>query len=173
MSKRIYPHKRVRYWYAYDIDEICALFADLGLHEQTVRKWIKKNGLETIDKGKPALVYGHNLIDHLKRNNNANKCETPFDKLYCFSCQDARTIFKRQIHIEHKGQYLNVKGVCSECKTRMNKGYKLADFTALKRMFILTDLSQLYDCHTPPYKTQIQAQQKTPVNESLQSDLFL
>jgi hypothetical protein len=172
MSKRLYPHKCVRYWYAYDIEEICALFADLGLHEQTVRKWVK-NGLKTIDAGKPMLIYGQHLIDYLKRNNNANKCETPFDKLYCFSCQDARAIFKRQIHVDHKGQYLNVKGVCSECKKGMNKGYKLADFSRLKKIFILADVSELYDCANSPDKTQIHAQDKQPVSESLLSDLFL
>ena len=70
MSRRLYPHKRVRYWYAYDIDDICTLFSEFSLHPQTVRKWIN-DGLKTIDKCKPSLVYGNDLIAYL----NFCKCK--------------------------------------------------------------------------------------------------
>lgn len=40
MPRRLYPHNRVRYWYAYTTDEITTLFNDLGLHKQTIRSWI-------------------------------------------------------------------------------------------------------------------------------------
>lgn len=171
MSKRLYPHKRVRYWYAYDIDDICALFSDLGLHPQTIRKWIK-NGLNTTDAGKPALVYGQDLIAYLKKNNNANKCKTAFVHLYCMKCQDARPVFRNQISVEQKSQFLKVQGACRGCKKPMFKNYKLSDFPALRKKFTLVGVSELYDFRTPTYKTQIHAQEESPGSESAQGELF-
>lgn len=77
MSRRLYAHNRVRYWYAYDLDEICTLYSDTGLHVQTVRAWIK-NGVKTIDGGKPALVYGHDLIAFFKRHNAKGQMRPAF-----------------------------------------------------------------------------------------------
>lgn len=171
MSRRLYPHRRVRYWYAYDIDDICALFSDFGLHPQTVRKWIK-DGLKTIDAGKPALVYGYDLIAHLKKNNSANKCETAFGEMYCMGCQDARHIFRNKISVDQKAQFLKVQGVCRECKKPMYKSYKLSDFPALRKKFTLVGVLELYDFEASTGKTHIQAQQQNAVIESLQGELF-
>ncbi len=68
MSKRLYSHRYVKYWYAYDIDDICALFSKTGLHPQTVRAWIKR-GLKVIGSGRPTLIYGNDLIMYLKEQN--------------------------------------------------------------------------------------------------------
>ena len=171
MSRRLYPHKRVRYWYAYDLDDICALFSDIGLHTQTVRKWIK-NGLKTIGTGKPALVYGNDLIAYLKKNNTANKCKTEFDKFFCMGCQDARYIFQNKITITQKSQFLHIKAICRTCKKPMFKNYKLSDFSKLKNKFVLVDVSQLYDCEISSGKTHIHAQKQDGLNESSQGELF-
>jgi len=171
MSRRLYPHKRVRYWYAYDVDDICTLFSDLGLHPQTVRKWIK-NGLKTMDAGKPALVYGHDLIAYLKKNNNANKCKTAFDEIYCMGCQDARPLFRNKIAVEQKSQFLKVQGACRECKKPMFKNYKLSDFPALRQKFTLVGVLELYDFEAPTNKTHIHAQEPNITNESIQGELF-
>jgi len=161
----------VRYWYAYDIDDICALFSDFGLHPQTVRKWIK-DGLKTIDAGKPTLVYGHDLIVHLKKNNSANKCKTAFDEIYCMGCQDARPIFRNKISVEQTAQFLRVQGVCRECKRLMFKNYKLTDFPTLRNKFKLVGVLELYDFEATTDKTHIQAQEQNPSTESAQGELF-
>lgn len=171
MSKRLYPHNRVRYWYAYDIDDICALFSDLGLHVQTVRKWIK-NGLKTIDGGKPSLIYGNDLIAYLKKNNEGNKCKTAFNEMYCFTCQDARPVFKSQVSLSQEKPFIKAQGVCRECKKPMFKSYKIADYSKLKRTFTLVDVLELYDPAISTDKTHIHAEEQNAVNESLQMDLF-
>ena len=173
MSKRLYPHNHVRYWYAYDLDEICALFADTGLHIQTVRKWINKDGLKTTDTGKPVLVYGYDLIDFLKRQNDKDKCKTSFEQLYCMKCHDARPVFQNKITIElHKGGFLRACGHCRACKSRMFKSYKMEDCGALKRTFHVVDVLELYDCAIPTDKTHIPAQDEMRANESPQMELF-
>lgn len=171
MSKRLYPHNRIRYWYAYDLDEICAVYADLGLHAQTIRKWTRQ-GLNTIDAGKPVLIYGHDLIDYLKKSNSKNKCQTAFDEMYCMACQDARHVFRTQISIIQAAQFLKVQGVCRECKKCMFKNYKMIDFPKLRQRFTVLDVLELYDGTVSSDKTHIQAQVNSAQNESLQGELF-
>jgi hypothetical protein len=161
----------VRYWYSYELTEICTLFSDLGLHPQTVRKWIK-SGLPTIDKGKPALIYGHDLILFLKMRNDASKCPTEFGQIYCFKCKDARHIFRNLISVKPKPNFLEVQAVCRECKARMLQSYKLCSFPRLRNKFTLVDLSELYDLSVSSYKTHIGVQEEKCVTESAQGELF-
>lgn len=165
MAKRLYPHKRVKYWHTYDVEDICALFAEFGLHTQTVRKWVK-NGLKTIDKGKPALIYGNDLVRFLKEQNTKHKCKTGFSEMFCMKCQDARPIFQRKVSIKQKAKTLSVSGYCRECKTIMFKSYKMGDLSKIKRVFQLVDVLELYDCEASPCKTHLQAHKIIPLNES-------
>ena len=171
MSRRLYPHKRVRYWYAYDTDEITTLFSDFGLHPQTIRSWIKA-GLKTIDRGKPALIYGNDLISFLKNRNDQNKCETVFDQFYCMKCKDAQHVFQKTISLEHQGQFLRARGQCRQCKSRMYKSYSLTAYPQLQKIFKLVGVSELYDCLSPTDKTHLNTQDKTPPSESGQGSLF-
>jgi len=171
MSRRLYSHTRVRYWFAYDVDDICTTFADLGLHPQTVRKWIK-NGLKTIDGGKPALIYGNDLIAYLKNQNTKNKCTTEFDQLFCMTCQDARPVFQKRIVVEQKRQFLKVSGRCRQCKTTMFKSYKMEAFPELRRGFVLVDVLELYDFEVSSDKTHIATQKQSPASEPVQGRLF-
>jgi hypothetical protein len=171
MSKRLYPHNRVRYWFAYDIDEICTTFSDLGLHPQTVRKW-RKNGLKTIDGGKPALIYGNDLIVFLKDKNTENKCITEFDQLFCMACKDARHVFQNKIIAKQKQTLLKVSGLCRKCKTTMFQNYKLSDFPRLRKSFDLVEVLELYDCEHGSGKTHVAPRIETTINESAQGSLF-
>lgn len=121
-----------------------------------------------MDAGKPALVYGHDLIAYLKKNNNANKCKTAFDEIYCMGCQDARPIFRNKIAVEQKTQFLKVQGVCRECKKPMFKNYKLSDFPALRQKFTLLGVLELYDFEVSTDKTHIRAQEQNALSESMQ-----
>lgn len=173
MSKRSYPHNRVRYWYAYELDEICALFShkDKPVHIQTVRAWMK-NGLKAIDKSRPTLIYGNNLIEYLKKKNSSGKCKTEFDQMFCMKCKDARPVYQNKIVLALNENKLKAQGLCRTCKTKMNKGYKIDDSQRLRRTFVTVDVLQLSDCSNPPSKTHLCAQVIVPLNESSQLSLF-
>lgn len=171
MSGRLYPHGRIRYWYAYDIEDICTLFNDLGLHPQTVRKWIK-DGLPTVDTGKPILIYGNNLIEWLKKRNYSNKCSTELNQMFCMKCQDARQVFQRQISIDQNGRFLKVKGICRNCKTIMNKNYKLAVLPELRQLFKVVDVLQLDDSAKSTCKTHFHTKDRSGSNKPEQGELF-
>ena len=165
MSKRIYSHKRIKYWYAYSIDDICALYAEFELHAQTVRKWCK-GGLKTIDSGKPALIYGYDFIEFLKSQNSKNKCKTAFDEMFCLSCQDARPIYQRKVMIEQEAKTLSLSGHCRACKTTMFKFYKIEDYYEIKRTFKQVGVLELYDCNASSCKTHIETDTTTLPSES-------
>jgi len=171
VSRRLYTHKSVRYSYSYDIDDVCSLFSNTGLHPQTVRAWIK-NGLKTVDSGRPILIYGDDLISYLKTQNSKNKCKTEFDEFFCMKCKDARNIFRNKIVIEHKNNFLKANGYCRECKTSMYKSYKMEDFPQLRKNFSLVDVLELYDCVSNTDKTHLHAHKESNTNESLQGNLF-
>ena len=89
------------------------------------------------------------------------------------ACQDARPVYQSRISANQKAAFLQVQAVCRECKSRMFKNYKLADFSKLKRQFKLVDVSQLYDCANTTGKTHIPSQVESVTSETLQGDLFL
>ena len=171
MSRRLYSHNRVKYWYCYDIDEICNLFSSHKLHHQTVRAWLKK-GLKKIDSGKPILVYGNDLIKFLKDQNTKNKCSLRFLEFYCMKCRDARTAYRKKVLLEKKGNLLRAKCHCPKCKTLMNKSYKLSVLGVLRRKFRVVDVLELYDCKSRTDKTHLALQNEKASNESLQTCLF-
>ena len=109
--------------------------------------------------------------------NEANKCKTAFDEMFCMSCKDAKKPLKRQIQLmpENK-KFLRVKAICQSCKNQMFKSYKLDDLQKLKQKFDVVQLLQLYDCKNPPSKTpffnQDEDSKKESKNKQLQFDLF-
>lgn len=172
MSKRLYSHGRIKYWFTYDIDDVCAVFSDKKLHAQTIRTWINKDGLQTLDKGRPILIYGYDLIAFLKKKNTKNKCVTEFDHIFCMKCQDARPVFQKRIIVEQKNRSLHVKGRCRECKSIMCQNYKMDVLSKLKITFTLVDALELYDCEGNTDKTHLEAPKKNITNESGQGCLF-
>ncbi len=171
MGKKLYPLARIKYWYAYDIDEVCALYRSHFLHPQTVRKWIKQ-GLATIDGRRPTLIYGHNLKAFLGGLNASGKCKTQFHEMFCFSCKDAYTPYKRRVSLESCNGSLKAKAHCSACHTVMHKSYKMDDITRLKQTFRVVDVSELYDSLPSPLKTHLDTGDKKPLSASTQLELF-
>lgn len=147
------------------------MFADIGLHVQTVRTWVKE-GLKTIDKGKPALIYGFDLIQFLKARNTKNKCATDFDQLFCMNCKDARHVYQNKIMVAQKGRVLQVHGLCRVCKRKMFQSYKLEALPQLRKSFKLVEALELYDCPVPTDKTQIPMIDEKRISESAQRSLF-
>ena len=171
MGKRIYPLNKIKYWYCYDINDICDLYQEVDLSDRTIFSWIKK-GLVKIDNKRPFLIRGYDLKNFLGKMNKSNKCQTKFDQMFCMSCKDARNFYQNQITIEMKNNFLAVKTICRTCKSTMNKSYKLDNFGELKRKFNMVEKLQLSDCKTPPLKTDLQIQEKINLKQLNLIDLI-
>jgi len=172
MGKRIYPLNLIMHWYCYDIEEICRLYKDYNLHPQTVRNWIR-DGLLTIDKGKPALIYGDYLKDFLGNLNTSSKCKTEFEQMFCFGCKQGKSPHKRQIKLEQAANFVRAKAICCDCKNTMNKSYKIDDIPKLRTFFHVVDVLQLDDCEDNTVKTHIPKQCNALLNESPQMEFLL
>lgn len=168
MSRRLYTIKNLSSWQTYDIEEVCRIFK---LHKQTVRSWIKQ-GLKTIDKGRPTLIHGSNLIEYLQEQNSRGKCSLEFDQFFCMKCKDACYAYRNYIAVNDKERVLYVKAKCRECKTTMCKSYQLAAFPKLRKMFRVVDVSELDDCVVSTFKTHIEESLEISADESLQYDIF-
>lgn len=168
---RNYPLKRIRYWYAYDVDEICALYKDTKLHPQTVLGWIKA-GLKTSDSARPFLIMGHELSTFLGNRNKAQTHSTQLHEIFCMGCQDIKIPYRKQVCFTKQGYLHNIKAVCPDCKKIINKGIKLEVYPVIKKFYAVVDVSQLYDCPATTDKTHLFAQLHTQPNEPLQGELF-
>lgn len=168
MSKKNYPLRRIRYWYVYDVDEICALF---GVHHRTVLGWVKK-GLPTIDGSKPFLVFGNDLIKFLGKQNAAGKHKTELNEIFCMSCQDIKQPLKRQVQIAQSGHLTNMKGRCPDCKKIMCKGIKIENLYKIKIFFAVVDVLQLYDSANTTANTHLIAHEAVQPSEPPQREMF-
>lgn len=168
---RNYPLKRIRYWYAYDIDEVCGLYIDFNLHPQTVLGWIKA-GLVTADGTKPFLIMGHQLVEFLGNRNKAQKHKTQIHEIFCMSCRDIKTPYKKQVGIVKNGYLHNMKGICPDCKKTMNKGISLDNYPAIKKFYAVVDVLQLYDCEVATATTHLPVQIAMQPTEPVQGELF-
>ena len=171
MGKRIYSLQGIRRCYSYDVEEICALYKKQRLHAQTVRAWIRE-GLRTIDKGRPTLIYGNDLCMFLGELNTKHKVKTQLYELLCMKCKDARPPYLKQISLEHENKYVKMKALCSVCQTKMNKSCKLEDIPRLREKFKVVEVLELYDSTTPPSNTHLEAYNKDAICEHQQWELF-
>jgi hypothetical protein len=165
MGKRIYPLNKIKYWYCYDIDDICRLYSKYKLHSKTVLEW-KKRGLPTIDSRNPALFYGVCLAKFLGKMNESNKCKTAFDEFFCMTCKETKKPFKKQIQLTPENtNFLRLKAICQDCKNPMFQNYKLDDLQKLKREFDVVEILELYDYKNPPLNTPFLNQAKDDKKE--------
>lgn len=171
MGKRIYSLQAIRYWFCYDVEEVCAMYKRYSLHPQTVRQWIK-DGLPTIDQRKPTLIYGAELKAFLGKMNSAHKCQTAFDQMFCLKCRDAKTPYQKRVQLEQTKNYVKAKAHCLSCKTIMNKTYKMDDVPKLRFIFRVGDLLELDDSNICPVKTHIHACEEKQSSEPRQLELF-
>lgn len=171
MLKRHYPLQGIKYWYAYNTGEICSLYAKQKLHQKTILKWLKM-GLKKVDGKKPILIYGNDLKEFLGKQNKLRKNKTELAEIFCLKCREPKIPYKKQIAIEKRGNFHNIKAVCPTCKSKINKGIGFDDFAELKKLYAVVDVSQLYDCNNSPRSTPLQAQNKVGVKELSQMQLF-
>lgn len=104
---------------SYEIGEIAQLY---GLHPNTVRGWIKRDGLEPVDRRKPILIKGSVLRAFLEARKATAKRPCPPGHLYCFSCRVPRkaAVGMADFHRRQAGAG-NLQAICEVCGTLMHR----------------------------------------------------
>lgn len=130
---------------SYTIKQICQIYADRKLNEQTVRKWIKKEGLKSFGPQNKRLIQGSDLKPFLENKNNPKNLPMAFECFKCLKCK-CRSIPRDQIISITKRQIgtINATGICPLCSGDLYKIFKggdiekLHDFFAVKKHVVET-----------------------------------
>ena len=114
-----YPNPgRIKLHYSYQVDELARIS---GAHRNTVRSWIKQ-GLPTIDSGRPVLIRGHDAREFLARRRREAKSACPPGHLYCFKCRSPRLPAGRMADYTPSTRGAgNLSAICSVCERWMNR----------------------------------------------------
>ena len=141
--KRKHNYHRIKKNYSHSIAEICDT---LGVHKNTALRWIKEEGLKTIDDRKPFLIHGTDLKEFLQKRQDGQKVKNKNDdKIFCVKCQKHQRPFGNLIDIfmftKTRG---NLQGLCEVCDTKIFKGFGIKKLELIKKTF---DVGQVHDSH--------------------------
>ena len=82
-----YPNpRRAKIHRPYTVEELATA---LGVHKQTIRRWIKQ-GLRPIDSGRPTVLRGNDVRVFLEGRRTKAKRPCAPGEIYCFKCRVPR-----------------------------------------------------------------------------------
>ena len=123
MAKR-YPNPQlVKIQRSYTVEDAAKV---LGKHKNTVRNWVK-DGLATIDKKRPMLILGHDLVAFIKKRRTKNKQSCKPGELFCVRCRVPK--FPGGDMAEYSPiteKFGNLTAICPDCHSIMNQRVSLA-----------------------------------------------
>lgn len=112
---RKYKYNLVRSRRSYIPAEIARL---LGVSARTVFRWIKKDGLQVMEKNKnPLLIMGDELKRFIKKMNKKKKVKLKSDEMYCLKCRKPVKGINETITIRETGKVIGKEKRKQECKS--------------------------------------------------------
>lgn len=107
----------------------------LGAAKGTIRRWIKCAGLPALSAQKPILILGSDLVEFLARSKPPRQpCQ--FDECYCLKCREPRRPAGGMVDlIPTKSANFNMRGLCPECGSWINKRIRCDAIPALEQAF--------------------------------------
>jgi hypothetical protein len=134
---KYYNPQLVKQYRSYTVEQICDLFKGKKLHPQTVRDWVKSNGLQTVAQ-KPIVIYGAVLKDFIEKRNVSHKKQLEFNQLNCLKCKEYISPKDNTISIyKNKNGSLKVLAICPFCNGNVARFYKKNEQPKLDVTFII------------------------------------
>jgi predicted Zn-ribbon and HTH transcriptional regulator len=133
---KYYNHKLIKNTRSYTVKQICELFKDKGLHEQTIRSWVKDSGLPIVRK-RPLLIHGSDLVNFIKNRNNKHQKTLEFHQFKCVKCGTIDSPKNNEIIniIRNANGSLSAKAICKHCDTKINKTYSSKHLHKIEYIF--------------------------------------
>ncbi len=132
MAKRLNPNM-AKIHRSYTVEEVAGLFL---VHKNTVRTWVKNEGLPVCDNQKPLLILGGDLRKFIKDRNNKRKRKCKPYEMYCVGCKLPRKPAENMVDYEPdtdtKGR---LTGLCPFCGCIINKFISLAAYADIQQYF--------------------------------------
>tara|TARA_A100000164_G_scaffold361557_1_gene376503 strand:+ start:812 stop:1393 length:582 start_codon:yes stop_codon:yes gene_type:complete len=150
---------------SYTIKQVCQIYADRKLNEQTVRKWIKKEGLKSFGPHNKRLIQGSDLKPFLENKNNPKKPPMAFECFKCLKCK-AHSIPKDQIIsiTKRPNGTINATGICRLCSGKLNKIFKGGDIKRLRVFF--TVKKHIVETRSDSLDTSLKTHMKNAQNKA-------
>ena len=123
MAIRHPNHRLAKIHRNYTVEEIARLF---GVHRNTVREWVKR-GLPTIDRKRPMLVLGRDLVAFVRARRLRNKRTCQPGEIYCVRCRVPQNPAGDMAEYQPGTATLgNLIGICPSCDSLMYRRVNLA-----------------------------------------------
>jgi excisionase family DNA binding protein len=111
----------------------------LGVHRQTIHRWIEDKGLIADKARKPWLIMGGDLKSFLGERRAAGKCKLSMHHIYCFGCKSPQMPDGRIADYKHQTKVTGMlTGLCPDCGAVMNKVICRADLEAIRAKIDVT-----------------------------------
>ncbi len=153
---------------SYTIEQLCSIYQDKKLHPQTIRDWVKCEGLAVISN-RPIIIHGAVFKDFLKKRNDNHRKPLSFEKFKCLTCKTHFVPEDKEISLyNNKNGSFAAKGKCPDCTRINNKFYKKEDEQKLRSIFFLKkpDVMTLGNSLSPSSKTNLNENKKSNLDES-------
>ena len=135
MAKRV-PYRKIKTHRPYTPYEAAQV---LGVHRQTVIRWVKDQGLPADTSSKPWLIEGSDLRTFLGERQIRRKCKLALHMFYCFGCRDGRTAAAKMAdYVQQTTTGGMLTAMCDACGTLMNKAVKWSDLEAIRAKLDVT-----------------------------------
>jgi len=110
--------RRVKIHRTYTVDEAARLF---DKHKNTVRTWIKQ-GLQPIDRRRPTLIHGLELVRFLQNRRKSGKRSCPPGHMYCLKCRSPKRPAASMVdYLPITDTSGNLRALCPDCGTFMHR----------------------------------------------------
>ena len=120
---RKYRVGRIKRLRTYTVGQIAET---LGAHEHTVRLWLTA-GLEAIDRKRPTLVRGEELLRFLAAKRAVRKRTCPPGTIFCVKCREPRRPAGDMADLRELTITLgDLQAICSVCESMMYRRINLA-----------------------------------------------
>lgn len=150
MKKRRPNYRIVKIHRNYTVEKIAKLF---GIHKNTVRHWVKEEGLATIDDKRPMLILGPVLMAFLQARRVKNKRTCKPGELYCVRCRAPRLPAGNMAdYTPVTEKFGNLVAICPDCNAIMNRRVSMArigEFTGKVDISFAEALRRIVERDTP------------------------
>jgi len=120
----------VKKHHTYEVNELARL---VGVHPNTVRRWISTEGLETVDDGRPTLIHGETFLEFYRERKQSRKCPLKPGEFYCLPCRGAkRPDGDMADYLPLGPENGNLQGLCPDCGRLINRGVSRANLDAVR-----------------------------------------
>ena len=132
--KRTYDPRKVKRHRSYTVQELAELY-EVG--PNTVRQWIKKQGLPVIEGTYPALLHCEAIRTWMIAWQAARKWTCAADEMSCLKCRSGRKVIAGTFRVIQTNQVsFMLHGDCETCGRPMNRATSWAKLEAEKANFI-------------------------------------